>query len=138
MGISIGVLALICALILLFGVQGTRKILGWGLVLVILGAAGAGAFMWAWPKLQHSAAATTPIIPLSILPALPSGFELEKNTPDLADKVIVTAPDKRIFIFAAGTKEAEIKSYMQTQFGAPGSPRAECWAKEPGPWCDYR
>jgi hypothetical protein len=30
MGISIGVLALTCALVLLFGVQGARKILGWG------------------------------------------------------------------------------------------------------------
>jgi hypothetical protein len=152
MGISIGVLALICALILLFGVRGTRKILGWGLVLVILGAAGVGAFMWAWPKLQHSAAAEPPpfdpskpysggpiatATPLHIMPALPSGFELN-ITPDLADKVIVTAPDKRIFVFAAGTKEAQIKYYMQTQFGAPGSPRAECWAKEPGPWCAYR
>ena len=29
MGISVGVLALICALVLLLGVRGTRKILGW-------------------------------------------------------------------------------------------------------------
>ncbi len=57
MGISIGVLALICALILLFGVQGTRKILGWGLGLVILAVVGLGVFIWARPKLQHSAAA---------------------------------------------------------------------------------
>jgi hypothetical protein len=152
MGISVGVLALICALILLFGVQTARKILGWSLGLVILGAAGVGAFMWAWPKLQHSAGAEPPSFdpskpysgghiatatPEFILPALPSGFELE-NTPDLADKIRVTGPDKRIFVFAAGTKEAEIKYYMQTQFGAPGSTRAECWAKEPGPWCYYR
>jgi hypothetical protein len=47
-------------------------------------------------------------------------------------------PDKRIFIFAPGTKEGEIKYSLQTQFGAPGSPRQECWIKEPGPWCDYR
>ena len=40
MGISTGILALICALVLLFGVQGTRKILGWGVGLLILVAAG--------------------------------------------------------------------------------------------------
>ena len=132
MGISIGVLALICALILLFGVQGTRKILGWGLGLLLLSAAGIGAFTWAWPKLQPATAT-----PLEIMSALPSGYELN-ITPDLADKIRVTGPDKRIFIFAAGTEEAAIKSYMQAQFGAPGSPRAECWTKEPGPWCNYR
>jgi hypothetical protein len=152
MGISVGILALICALILLFGVHGTRRILGLGLGVLLLCAAGVGAFMSAWPKLQHSAAAEPPpfdpskpysggsiatATPLTILPPLPSGFELD-ITPDLADKVRVTGPDKRIFIFAAGTKEGEINYYLQTQFGAPGSPRAECWIKEPGPWCSYR
>ena len=151
MGISVGVLALICALVLLFGVHGTRRILGWGLGVLILCAVGVGAFMWAWPNLQRSVDATPqfdpskpysggPIAtatPLEIMPALPSGFELDK-TPDLTDKIIVTGPDKRIFVFAAGTGEGAIKYYMQTQFGAPGSPRAECWVKEPGPWCDYR
>jgi hypothetical protein len=43
MGISIGILALICALVLLFGAQGARKILGW--VFAILAALAAGAAM---------------------------------------------------------------------------------------------
>ena len=92
--------------------------------------------MWAWPKLQHTQTAG-PATPLSILPALPSGYELD-ITPDLADKIRTTGPDKRIFVFSPGTGEAAIKSYLQTEYGAPGSPRAECWAKEPGPWCKYR
>jgi hypothetical protein len=36
MGIAVGILALICALVLLFGRHGTRKILGWGLIALIL------------------------------------------------------------------------------------------------------
>jgi hypothetical protein len=101
MGISVGILALICALILLFGVHDARRILGLGLGVLLLRAAGVGAFIWAWPKLQHSAAAEPPpfdpskpysggtiatATPLEILPALPSGFELN-ITPDLADKI---------------------------------------------------
>ena len=60
MGISVGILALICALILLFVVHGTRRILGLGLGVLLLCAAGVGTFIWAWPKLQHSAAAEKP------------------------------------------------------------------------------
>ena len=96
--------------------------------------------MWIWPTLRHDATQTAGTMradPVNILPALPSGFVLE-NTPDLADKIRVTGPDKRIFVFSAGTEKAAIESYMQTQYGAPGTARAECWAKEPGPWCDYR
>jgi hypothetical protein len=37
MGTAVGILALICALVLLFGRSGTRKILGWGIVTVVVG-----------------------------------------------------------------------------------------------------
>jgi hypothetical protein len=37
MGVSIGFLALICALVLLFGRHGTRKLLAWSFGLLILG-----------------------------------------------------------------------------------------------------
>jgi hypothetical protein len=30
MGIAVGILALICALVLLFGQRGARRVLGWG------------------------------------------------------------------------------------------------------------
>jgi hypothetical protein len=141
MGVSVGVLALICALVLLFGVRGTRRILGWSFGLLLLGAAGVVALVWVWPTLQHGAtqaaetADTPAAIPVRILPALPPGFVLE-NPP--ADKIRITGPDKQIFEFSAGTKEAAINSYMEAQYGAPGTARAECWAKEPGPWCDFR
>jgi hypothetical protein len=36
MGIAVGILALICALILLFGRRGTRKLLVWSFGLLIL------------------------------------------------------------------------------------------------------
>jgi hypothetical protein len=149
MGVSIGVLALVCALVLLFGAHGARKILGWTLGLVIFGGVGVGAVIWGWPMLQQGPApqkltfddipnaTVTTATPLTILPALPPGFVLDK-TADVADKIQVTGPDKRIFLFAAGTERTAIQSYMQAQYGAPGTPRAACWAKEPGPWCDYR
>jgi hypothetical protein len=47
MGIAVGILALICALVLLFGRSGTRKILGWSLGLTVLGAVFAVAAVWA-------------------------------------------------------------------------------------------
>jgi hypothetical protein len=47
MGISVGILALICAFVLLFGRQGTRKLLGWSLGLIMLGAACVVAAVWA-------------------------------------------------------------------------------------------
>ncbi len=183
MGISVGVLALICALVLLFGRRGTAKILGWFAVLVVLGIGGtAGLIVWNDNQTKRATAiqVTTPdgrqcptdkpywsdvsrrcvqelsdrdvglpdassdafdakaaATPVTILPALPSGFVLDK-TADVADKIAVTGPDKRIFLFAARTEKAAIESYMQTQYGAPGTPRAQCWTKEPGPWCDYR
>jgi hypothetical protein len=37
MGAAVGILALICALVLLFGRSGTRKILGWGIATVVVG-----------------------------------------------------------------------------------------------------
>ena len=55
MGISVGILALICTAMLLFGVRGTRKILGWTLGLILVGAVGVGAVFWAWPALQRVA-----------------------------------------------------------------------------------
>jgi hypothetical protein len=151
MGIAVGILALICALMLLFGRHGTRKLLGWSLGLIVLGAAGLGAAVWVWPMLPppFNAAApkllsdadvglvVRPATPIEILPALPA-LELA-NKPDLAGNIKVTGPDRRTFVFSAGTEEAAIKSYMQAQYGAPRTAaRAECWVKEPGPWCDYR
>jgi hypothetical protein len=166
MGIAVGILALICALVLLFGRHGTRKILGWGLIALIL-VLGAIAVAGIEGEKKEQAAreeikaviernnrqtrglsdaevglapnhATVRLAtPITILPALPAGFELDK-TPDLADKITVTGPDRRIFVFSAGTERASIESYLQSQYGAPGTPRAQCWAKEPGPWCDYR
>jgi hypothetical protein len=47
MGIAVGILALICALVLLFGRRGTRKILGWSLSLTVLGAVCAVVAIWA-------------------------------------------------------------------------------------------
>jgi len=35
MGVAVGILALICALVLLFGRSGTRKVLGWGIAVEI-------------------------------------------------------------------------------------------------------
>jgi len=37
MGIAVGILALICALVLLFGRHGTRMLLGWSFGLLIFG-----------------------------------------------------------------------------------------------------
>jgi hypothetical protein len=50
MGAAVGILALICALVLLFGRSGTRKILGWGAVAVIAAVAlfYAGVAFYAW------------------------------------------------------------------------------------------
>ena len=145
MGVAVGVLALVCTLALLFGVGGARKILGWGFGLLIFCAIGGGAAIGIWSLHQmHTQTAVSsipgtasPATPVTILPPLPAGYVLD-NTPDLADKIRVTGPDKRIFVFSAGTEEAAIESYMLSQYGAPGSRRSECWFKEPGPWCDYR
>jgi hypothetical protein len=146
MGISVGVLALlVCALVLLFGVRGARKILGWSFGLLIFCAVGVGAVIWIWSSYQMRTptavssipGAASPATPMRIIPPLPTGFVLD-NTPDLADKTRVTGPDKRIFVFYVGTEKAAIEGFMLSQFGAPGSRRAECWTKEPGPWCDYR
>jgi hypothetical protein len=46
MGAAVGILAVICTLVLLFGRSGTRKILGWSLGLAILGTAGGVAAAW--------------------------------------------------------------------------------------------
>lgn len=143
MGISVGVLALVCALILLFGAGGTRKILGWSFVLLC--AIGVGAVVWISSLNNRPTQATgssipntaSPATPVTILSPLPTGFVLD-NTPDLADKIRVTGPDKRTFVFSAGTEAAAIEGYMRSQYGAPGSPAAECWTKEPGPWCVHR
>ena len=90
-----------------------------------------------WYKITFDDLIPKAAVPVAILPALPSGFVLEK-TGDLAGKIQVTGPDKRIFLFSDGTEQAAIENYMQSVYGAAGSARAECWAKEPGPWCDYR
>src|SRR4051794_41007174 len=113
MGISVGVLALVCALILLFGARGARKMLGWSFVLLIFCAIGVGAVVWISslnnrpPQTTASSIPNTasPATPVTILPPLPTGLVLD-NTPDLADKIRVTGPDKRTFVFAAGTETA--------------------------------
>jgi hypothetical protein len=46
MGVSIGFLALICALVLLFGRHGTRRLLGW--TFGLLGAGIVVAIVWHW------------------------------------------------------------------------------------------
>jgi hypothetical protein len=46
MGTSIGILALICTLVLLFGRSGTRKLIGWTIGLLILG--WVTIAVWAW------------------------------------------------------------------------------------------
>lgn len=136
MGISVGVLALICALVLLFGAQGTRKILGWGVGLLIFGGLGLGAIVLAWSTYQHDAGQinkTTTASPLGVLPAPPSAGA--KNYPD---EILVEGPDHRTFRFTAGTEKSAIENYLKAQYGGPGTPRGDCWTKEPGPWCEYR
>lgn len=136
MGISVGVLALICALVLLFGRQGTRKILGWGFGLLIFGGLGLGAIAWAWSNYQHDAAQvnnTAMATPLGILPAPPA--DGAKSYPN---EILVKGPDSRTFRFAAGTENSAIENYLKAQYGGLGTPRGDCWAKEPGPWCEYR
>lgn len=136
MGISVGILALVAALVLLFGTKGTRKILGWSCALLV--AIGLSAVIVSlWPQTKPENRRSSSATPVEIFPPLPAGFELD-NTSALSDKIKVKGPDKRIFVFASGTSEAAITSYMQSQFGAPGSSRGECWTKEPGPWCSYR
>ncbi len=61
MGISVGILALICALVLLFGVRGTRKILSWSLGLVVLAAIGVGVLVWAWPMQRPATRTAGPL-----------------------------------------------------------------------------
>jgi hypothetical protein len=57
MGIAIGILALICAVVLLFGVQGTRKILGWLFLVAILGTgATVGFIVWQDQRSRQTAA----------------------------------------------------------------------------------
>jgi hypothetical protein len=58
-------------------------------------------------------------VPVAILPALPRGavppgFVLEK-IPEHPDKIIVTGPDGRVFLFSAGTSAEAINNYMQKQ-----------------------
>jgi hypothetical protein len=135
MGISVGILALICALALLFGVQGTRKILGWAFGLLIFGGLGLAAIVWAWSTYQHSTGQANEIMatPLGILPAPPSAGA--NNYPD---ETLVVGPDHRTFRFTAGTEKTAIENYLKVQYGGPDTPRGDCWIKEPGPWCPYR
>jgi hypothetical protein len=76
MGISVGILALICALVLLFGRQSTRKILGWGFGVLIFGGLCLGVVAWALSSYQqHNAGETTKATmatPLGILSAPPT------------------------------------------------------------------
>jgi hypothetical protein len=145
MGISVGILALVATCVLLFGRGGTIKLLAGVAVLAVLGIGGTlGLVIWQEQQAKQTAGKAgedrLPVVTataIAILPALPSGFVLDKAG-DVAAKIQVTGPDGRIFLFSDGTEKAAMESYMQRQYGAPGTPRAQCWAKEPGPWCDYR
>jgi hypothetical protein len=137
MGISVGILALICALVLLFGPQGTRKILGWSFGLLLVGAITVGAAVWVWSTYQHGTAqtATTAMAaPLAIMPPPPPGVAVRNKS----GEILVKGPDNRSFAFSGGTEQSAIENYMKAQYGAPGTPRSDCWFKEPGPWCEYR
>jgi len=48
MGAAVGVLAVTCALVLLFGRSGTRKLLGWGIATIAAG--WAAIFLYAWAE----------------------------------------------------------------------------------------
>jgi hypothetical protein len=52
MGVSVSILALICALVLLFGQRGARRLLGWGTVTIIVSVAifYAGVAFYAWAE----------------------------------------------------------------------------------------
>ncbi len=50
MGISIGILALICTAMLLFGRTGTVKILAWLALLAVLGIGATVGFIVWWPR----------------------------------------------------------------------------------------
>lgn len=124
MGISVGILALICAPVLLYGSRVVRKILGFSFTVLILGAIGLAVITWV-PK-PHKVLTPTSAIPnavssarpIMIFPPLPTGVALEKvrNRGNLADEITVEGPDKRIFVFAAGTQEAAIESYMRSHY----------------------
>lgn len=140
MGISVGILALIVALVLLFGFRGARLIV----VTVIASAVAVAIAAFIFTRLpmpsrdqkqsaQEDNDAAALVTPLQILSA-----GSPDSTPELSDKIRVRGPDKRIFVFLSGTAESSINSYMQSQYGAPGTARAECWSKSPGPWCAYR
>jgi hypothetical protein len=137
MGISVGILALICALVLLFGRQSTRKILGWGFGVLIFGGLCLGVVAWALSSYQqHNAGETTKATmatPLGILSAPPT--DGAKSYPN---EILVEGPDHRTFRFAAGTETSAIESYFKAQYGGPGTPRGDCWSKEPGPRCQHR
>ncbi len=133
MAISIGVLALVCALVILFGASGARRVLAWavGLFSIVL----SGAALKSWLDVPREPSLATAIAePVEVLPPLPSGFKLDSRP----GKIAVSGPDGRTFVFNAPADRSAIERYMHTQFGAPGSAKSACWAKEPGPWCGYR
>lgn len=136
MGISVGLLALICALVLLYGRQGARKMLARGFGLLIFGGLGLVAIAWAWSNYQRDGAPVNNAAiaaPLGILPAPPA--DGAKSYPN---EILVKGPDNRTFRFAAGTDNSSIENYLKAQYGGPGTPRGDCWVKEPGPWCEHR
>ena len=135
MAFSVGVLALVCALVLLFGAQGARRVLAWSGGIVATAAA-ATVGVVSWINYQPNSTTRAPVIatPLEIFPEPPGGSS-DLSRPG---KITVSGPDKRVFVFEAGTDSAGIREYMLLQYGHPGSPRALCWSKEPGPWCAYR
>jgi len=54
------------------------------------------------------------------------------------NEILVKGPDQKTFRFVAGTEATAIRNYLKAQYGGPGTPRGDCWIKEPGPWCEHR
>jgi hypothetical protein len=63
MGVAVGILALICALVLLFGRSGTRKILGWGIATAV--AVGAAIAFYFWAD-SHNWRPSTTVVSLAV------------------------------------------------------------------------
>jgi hypothetical protein len=78
MGFSIGILALICVLILLFGLRGARKFVGWTFGLLTFGTIVAYGFIWLDWKTQQPAWMSAPVVQQQPQ-GLPPGFVLDQQ-----------------------------------------------------------
>jgi len=71
MGIAVGILALICALVLLFGRHGTRRLLGWGIGILIFGWIVVALVAWANAPPKQTSWADFPVAQPAAQPAQP-------------------------------------------------------------------